>query len=202
MKIPFTWIIIAALIVVILLQRACVKGGGELTPPKIDTIWRTVRDTVKQKIPVPYEVVKEGKPYPVEVVDTEFLTVRQNVDTAAILRDYFVTRFYIDTAKLKYGTLFIRDSVTQNKIKFRQIVADWSIPTVSAVQTAPPRNQVYVGLDLGSNGTSTIGFGPMALLKTKLDHIYGLGASYIPGTGMYFHGSLFYKITLSKPKIF
>jgi hypothetical protein len=196
----FNWtaiVIILVLIGVIVLQRSCGSKCPTIPPAKTDTVYLHVRDTILQDHPIPYAVIKEGKPYPVSVKDTEFITVMQNVDTAAILRDYFVTRFYIDTSKTKYGTLFIRDSVTQNRIKFRQIIADWNIPEVHTVQPAPLRNQVFVGLDIGSNG-KTLGFGPSLLLRTKTEAMYGLGASYVPGLspGLFFHLSSYWKIHL------
>lgn len=181
----FTWtsaslVIILLLLGIIFFLRECSGKCPEMPAAKTDTVYLKKTDTVLQDHPVPYEVVKEGKPYPVMITDTEFLTVTQKVDTGAILQDYFATRFYVDTNRTQYGTLFIRDSVTQNKIKFRQVIADWRIPQITTIQPAATRNQVYGGLSMGSDG-QYLGFGPDLTLLTKQAHMYGLGMNFIPG---------------------
>lgn len=199
MRIPLTYIIIAVLIGIIVFLQEC---GGKKCPTvsvKTDTVYIRVHDTITQVVPKPVEVIREGKPYPIVQTDTMFLTEIEHVDTSRILADYFATRYYVDTSRTTYGTLFIRDSVTQNKIKFRQIIADWKIPEVH--QTAVVnKTQVFGGVDIGSTGTF-LGLGGSLMLKTPQDRMYGLGASYLAGQGLYVHGSLLWKIHFSPVKL-
>lgn len=200
-----TWNSLSVLIILVLcgiifFLQECRKGCPVMPAAITDTQYVKIHDTVTKEKLVPYEVIKEGKPYPVTVTDTEFLTVTQAVDTPAILRDYFVTRFYIDTSKTKYGTLFIRDSVTQNRIKYRQVLAEWNIPEVHTVQPAPLRNQVYAGFSIGADG-QYLGFGPDVTLLTKRQHIYGLGADFIPGKPIFYRVKTAWLIHIPKIKL-
>lgn len=182
-KINTTRLIIALVIIgllIIVFLRECRQKPSPPASPKVDTTYITIRDTVKQQIPVPYEVIKEGKPFMVTKLDTQFIVVVQPVDTIAILQDYFAKRYYRDTAKTTYGYVYILDTITQNKIKYRRVIADWKVPEIHSVTAAPVKNQIYFGLNVCSNGAQ-LGFGPDIFLKTKGDHIYTLGADYMPG---------------------
>lgn len=192
----FPYGVILILFAVIWLQRSCLKCPAP-QEVKSDTVRISVHDTARIDRPVPYEVVKEGKPYPVEVIDTVFDMVREHIDTFAIVQDYFVQRKYSDTARTKYGNMIVSNTVTQNKLFSQAILTNFSIPEVHSVIAAPLKNQFFVGFNVGSNG-STLGFGPSVLLRTKTEAIYGLGASYMPGLDkpLYFCLSSFWKIHL------
>lgn len=196
MKIPFTWIIIAALVLIIVLQRACTP---EVKPVQIagksDTTYVHIHDTIREVKLIPITKIVEHRPAPITISDTVFLPETAVVDTANILKDYFATRNYSDTNEIAYGNFIIQDAITQNKVKTRVIAYNLSIPEIKQTLITPQKNQVYLGLDIG--GTKDwISFGPQFTLKTKTDKMYHLGASYTTQNQFYFHVGTDWKIHL------
>lgn len=189
-------LIIAALIALIVLGRAC--SSTPIVPVvKHDTVYVTIRDTFLLDRPIPSEEIENGKQVPLVMVkhDTTFYVTKENVDTATILNDYFAEKIYRDTAKSKFGEIRITDTVTQNKIKGRSVYADWKIPVVTNSTVVPPKLKLFGGFDIGSNGTTTVGFGPIIQIQTKNDNLYHLGADFLPGIGgTYFHAGISWKI--------
>lgn len=193
-KIP--WYIIIGLVVIILLQRACTpsnKCPSALTVVKHDTSWQAFSKHDTVRVLVPYAKIVDHHPEPITITDTVFETVFQNVDTAAILRDYFATRFYSDTNSTDIGKVIIRDSVTQNKIKWRDVLFDLKFPVINNLAIIKPHNQVYIGIDVGGTN-SWISFGPQFTLKTASDKMYHFGASYTTDNKFYFHLGTDWKI--------
>ena len=185
-------LIIAALVAIIILQRSCNQPKSIVTT-KVDTIWLAVHDTMVDYHPVPVEVIKNGKPVQITKHDTTFYVTKESVDTATILSDYFVQRIYADTAVGKLGKIYIKDTVTQNKIVGRSVRADLLVPSTTTIKPEPPKAKVFAGLGLGNN-TQNIGFGPRLFLLTKRDALYGAGADVIPGQPVYYHIDLGWKI--------
>lgn len=195
----FYIVIIAALLAIILLQRSCNKCPSPASVTKTDTVYVTVRDTFVDEHPIPIEVFNStGQLQPITLRDTFFSVIKEPVDTAAILNDYYLTRIYSDTAIFKYGKLMIRDTVTQNKLRGRRVLGVFdSIPIITKTVTTPLslRSKVYIGFDIGSNGTTTLGAGPTLLLQTKKDQLYNIGVDFIPGlNGAYYHLGTLWKI--------
>lgn len=187
--------LIGILILIIVFQRACTKPCQPITITKTDTVWLTYRDTIIDEHPVPVQVFKNGKPIIVTKIDTQFYVTKEPVDTATILEDYMATRIYKDSAANKYGTVWIQDTVTQNKIAGRRIWADIHIPQVTNTIPALTRNKIFAGLGVGSTG-QTIGFGPRLFLLSKRDAMYGAGADVLPGQQPYYHINILWKIHL------
>lgn len=158
---------IALIIVVILLAKCkgCKEGG---TIVKIDSVTTVIHDTVPFDIPIyvpqPY-AVKE--PVPVYVLGPE--TVRE-VDTAAILKDYYSTRFYSDTQKLDRATIIINDQISENRIKQRQlsgnIIHDSITTTITKTIEAKKKNTVWFGLT-GQGGNVPMAIGPSLMFLQK-----------------------------------
>jgi hypothetical protein len=175
----FPYGVILVLIGIIMLQRSCLKCAP-CPSVKSDTVYVKSRDTIIEHVPIPYEVIKEGKPILITVRDTEFVTQLEHVDTAAILSDYFASRNYSDTGITKYGNIVVRNTVTQNKLLNQSIITNFAVPEVHSVTTLPPKFQLFGGFAIGSNGF-TLAAGPDLMAKTKRDAIYGLSIQYVPG---------------------
>jgi hypothetical protein len=186
-------LIIAALVAIIILQRSCNQPPKPVVVTKVDTVWIRYQDTIVDYHPVPVEVIKNGKPVQVTKHDTTFYVTKEAVDTATILSDYFAQRIYSDTAVGDHGKIYIKDTVTQNKIVGRSIRADLLFPSTNTIKPAPLKAKVFAGLGLGNN-TQNIGFGPRLFLLTKRDALYGAGADVIPGQPLYYHIDLGWKI--------
>lgn len=200
-KTTLTYIaVIAVLLAIIVLQRECnkpvIKQADIIV--KHDTLYIPVKDTFYLDRPVPVEVIKNGVAQVVTKYDTSWQVIKEPVDSAAILADYMLTRIYKQDFTTKYGHITVSDTVEQNKLRGLGALLTLNIPQVntSITKPVPPKNKIYIGFNLGSNG-STLGFGPNVMLQTKQDHLYGLGASYLPGTqGMYYQVHTLWKIHL------
>jgi len=176
----FKNIAIAALIIYVLLQwfnPGGVMPGGrtiridgkkyEVIKHEIDTI-----DVIKTKV-----VTKKGEDIYHETIVEKEVIVPVNVDTTAILKDYYSKVLYKDVLVLpdSLGTVAVTDTISQNKILGRTFNASVKqrIIKETTIVKEPARNQVYYGLNGGFNKedvVSSIGAG--LILKTKKDKIY------------------------------
>lgn len=128
--------------------------------PKPDTIIR------QAKAPAPQIVYQDGPP----------TYIMQDVDTAAILQDYFARVYYRDTLTTQYGAVTLEDTISQNRIQARRWATNFTIPTITKTVTvaADSSNQVYFGFSALS-GRSAIGAELNFTLKTKNDKQYEVG---------------------------
>ena len=193
--------IIAVLIAIILLQRACTKPCPPPIVCKADTVKIYIHDSIIK--PVPVSVVKYilGKPQsvPVSASDTLFMPDDNfNGDTEKLLDDYMAIRNYSDTTKTQFGDIISESAVTQNKLKSHKIISHLSI--VDSIPAAPvlkPKNQVYIGVSLlGEQKQLLEGIGPVITLKTKHDHLYSVSAHYMAGGNFLFQATTQWKIHL------
>jgi len=142
---------------------------------------------------------------------TIYVTTIQNVDTAAILKDYLVFTTTKDTLKLSnnQGFVYLNETVNQNKIVDRKFSATIKPKIVRETPPPPPpiRNQVFFGINGAvskEDWVNSIGLG--LILKTKKDHLYqinlGAGNRTIDGTSgefrPYIGGGVYWKIKLKK----
>jgi hypothetical protein len=202
-KINFTYIIIAVLVVIIFLQRACSSVSTTEEPTvitKYDTVWKKTHDTITKKVQVvKIQYIKpEGSKYtPGESIDT------CNARFKVLLKEHSAVRVYSDTIKLdSIGKITIIDTVWLNKLKQRTYIKDYKIPfvtkTVTIIKEQDPKRQLYIGGNLfGDKGTLQL-LTPGILYKTKKDQIYqvNVGISF-DGTITYGVG-MYWKIKLKK----
>lgn len=183
--------------IIIIVQFAVILFLRECSPEKVcmpvSVIERT--DTVPgDPVPVPYPV---RVPIP---ADTVYVPFSHIVDTAAILRDYFATRFYSDTIRNDSSFLvIINDSVSHNRITYRQPYIQNLRPTAintTIINTNPPRTKVYVTGFIGGN-KEKFGAGAGALLINKKDN--GYGYQYDALNDMHYL-AMHFKISLRKNK--
>lgn len=93
----------------------------------------TIRIDSIIKVPVPSPVVEVPVPVPA------------NVDTAAILSDYYTQRMYDDTLiNDQFVTLMLRDTVYNNKLLGRTVHYNLSMPTIKV-----PTHEITVTGDFG-----------------------------------------------------
>jgi hypothetical protein len=133
-------IIIVLLILVILLLRWCSPkqiDPGVVKTTVVETIkYDTIRETTEKYVPVPG---------PVEY-DTTYLY--RDIDTTAILRDYFASYSYSDTVRLDSVKVIVKDTVSQNKIKSRVVEYELLYPTKTVTITHDRylnRREFYIG---------------------------------------------------------
>jgi len=164
-----------------------------------------VHDTIPMEVPVYLHgetILKDT---------TIYVTTIQNVDTAAILKDYLVFTTTKDTLKLSnnQGFVYLNETVNQNKIVDRKFSATIKPKIIRETPPPPPpiRNQVFFGINGAvskEDWVNSIGLG--LILKTKKDHLYqinlGAGNRTIDGTSgefrPYIGGGVYWKIKLKK----
>jgi hypothetical protein len=202
-KTNFSYIIIAVLIAVIFLQRSCsttTKDGKEILKidgKKYEVLKREI-DTVM--VPVNHNVYKSGKDIYHDV--PVYIQIPLNADTAAILKEYFAMHVYKDTLQLKdsLGYVSVIDTITKNGLMGREWNAKVNKITINNTTYLKelPRTQLYLGGSLGIQKPSYTSIGFNAILKTKNDHMYGIGIGTNSQLNAYIQGSMLWKISLKK----
>ena len=212
-------LLILLLVSVIFLMRGCgtdygdkeiVKVDGkdyELIKQEVDTVYVEKEVKVTKYVPkyITKEVIKE-------------VEIPADVDSLAIVREYFASYKVTDTLQLAYdfpevvtdslgnkpsgdlGYGILTDIISQNTIQSREIDWFFKIPTVynTTIVKELPKNEFYYGFGVGVDQTN--GFGNLSvngLLKTKKMNIYGLNIGLSNQAGEYkpFVGtSLYWKI--------
>ena len=212
-------LLILLLVGIIFLMRGCGTDYGdkeiinvdgedfELIKKEIDTVFVEKEIQVTKYVPryITKEVIKE-------------VEIPIDVDSLAIIKDYFSKVTVTDTLNLDYdfpkevtdslgqtppsslGFGILTDVISQNRIESREIDWFFKIPTVynTTIVKELPKNEFYYGFGLGVDQTN--GFGNLSvngLLKTKKMNIYGLNIGLSNQTGQYkpFVGtSLYWKI--------
>jgi hypothetical protein len=105
-------------------------------------------------------------------------TVYKDIDTTAILADYFSTYVYSDTVKKDSLTVIINDSVSENKIRSRNIQYTMlyrTILTETTIEKILNNREFYIGVGLIGNANNFSYIGPEVLLRTTKRQAYGLG---------------------------
>ena len=202
-KTNFSYIIIAVLIAVIFLQRSCsssTNNGKEILKidgKKYEVLKREI-DTVM--VPVNHNVYKSGKDIYHDV--PVYIQIPLNADTAAILKEYFAMHVYKDTLQLKdsLGYVSVIDTITKNGLMGREWNAKVNKITINNTTYLKelPRTQLYLGGSLGIQKPSYTSIGWNAILKTKNDHMYGIGIGINSQLNTYIQGSMFWKISFKK----
>jgi len=173
----------------------------ELIKHEIDTI-----EVVKTKI-----VTKKGEDIYHETIVEHEVRVPVNVDTNAILKEYYTKVLYKDVLVLpdSLGTVAVTDTISQNKIFGRTFNANVKQRTIkeTTIVKELPKNQVYFGFGGQFNKTDLItGLSTGVILKTKTDKIYqvnlGVSNSTIDGVNgefkPYVGAGVYWKIRLKK----
>lgn len=204
-KLDLKTILILSLIIVILLMRACSTTGdpkkGEMIKVNgkkyivvkhdIDTIYKPVTQVVYR----PGEVIFVDKPV--------YVQVPTNVDTAAILQDYYTKYPYKDTLKLTEGLGFIaiNDTIFKNRILNRTF--DSHVNKITIKETLyleqPPKVMVFIGGVAGFDKVNIVNFvGPSLLIKNKKDKVYSIGIGYSNAKTVSLQGGIYWKIKFKK----
>jgi hypothetical protein len=201
----FNYLVILALVVIIIMQRSCSRAPKntkeiiKIAGKKYEVVKRET-DTIR--VEVAHNVYKKGQDIYHEV--PVYIDVPENVDTAAILKNYYTLNVYKDTLKLKdsLGYIAVTDSISKNILlgrtwdaKINKTVIDNKI-----YLKASPKVQVYVGGSLGlqkpSNFRSCFNhIGGNLLLKTKSDEMIGIGVGVNSQLNTYFQGTYLWKIS-------
>ena len=199
----FSYLVIAALVIVIFFMRSCNgtrNGGNEII--KVDSkkyeVIKRVTDTIR--VPVVQTVYIPGKDIIHEVIN--YVNIPANVDSLAIVKDYFATRVYKDTLKLEgdLGYITVTDSITKNALAGRLWNSNVNKTTIdnTIYLKELPRTQLYIGGSLGMQRPENLTIGGNLILKDKKDRMYGIGYGVNSQLNSYFQASMLWKISLKK----
>lgn len=184
------YVIIIILIGIIFLQRECHRCPEVQTITTIDTI---PGDSIPYAVEVPKPI-----PYWIDTGSWHYQT--QQIDTMAILRDYFARVYYLDTLK-NDSSAFIAliDTVHMNRLQGRQLTflnrRPISIIHTTAIQQPEDRVKLYAGAMLALTPENRSDIGPVLMMMTPK----GAGYSYAYGINEKTHTFTFlWKINLRK----
>jgi len=152
-----------------------IKIGGKeyvLLSMDKDTVW--VDETITKTNYVPIKG------------DKIIVEVPAEIDTLAILQDYYAKYAYSDTVLLdSIGTVQINDTISKNKIISRSLIFNYKIPLITETITVKekPTNQLYLGGGVNFDKTDFLNSAYVgAILKTKKDKIFVLNAGVSTAT--------------------
>lgn len=195
-------LLIVGLIALLLFTRGCndkdiTKGGTTVVNGKTYQNITQVVDTIY--VPTRQTVYKPGKTIYKET--PVFVAMPREVDTVAILKDFYCKEVYKDTLKLNDGLGYVSviDTVSQNKIIGRvwnSQVNKIIVKDTKIVKKAPV-NQLYIGAVGGFDRVNIVNYvGPTLVFKTKKDKLYSLGIGYGTNKQISLQGGIFWKIKL------
>jgi hypothetical protein len=142
------WLIIGMLIVLIVMLQQCRRP----VPPEVTTT--IIRDTIPGDS-IPYEVMLP-KPYPVYKDTGSTKWKYKDVDTCAILKDYFAEYYYSDTLKDDTSAFVqVNDIVTTNRLQNRKLIFQNRRPTTITTTITNigelPHHKFYIGGGIGKS---------------------------------------------------
>jgi hypothetical protein len=165
------YLVIIAVLILLLSLEKCGNGCSfipVLPPAKVirtvDTVYTVVTKDVPTYIPKWKTIIKY-------VHDTTKI-----IDTTYVIGDYYSTYFYQDSLINDTLCFYINDSISENKIKSRDLKYVMSFPTIKIHDVViQNKNEYYIGLGLVGNQKNINYFGPEFLLRTKRKDVYGIG---------------------------
>jgi hypothetical protein len=202
----FPYIIIAALALIIVVQRTC---NNPVTPVKPNTqitidgkkydVKKDVVDT--QWVPAKPQIVY--KPGATIYVDSPiYVPVPLNTDTAEILKDYFAKRTSKDTLHLEdsLGYVSVLDTIQKNRIFSRTWNSHVNKVLIHDTKyiTPEPVTQWYIGGLIGAHKPNLAMAGASLIIKNKKDQLYGINAGYTSNLDLFVQGTVLWKIRLKR----
>ena len=172
--------IIAVLVAIIFLQRACTPKCPTVTEmlPIYDTILKHDTSVVVKKMKITSHDTTYIPEDPIYMLDTSCDLVKERFNK--VVKMHTTKNMYIDTILIDtFGKIYIYDTVQFNTLGNRGIVKNYTIPIITKYVPTPipPKRQLYIGGGLDGtyiNKTPNINVAKAGLLfKTKKDQIYG-----------------------------
>ena len=180
-------ILIVVLVAVVLFMRNCDKP----TPTEPKEIIKTrveyinVRDTIPQYIP-------KWKDRVIVVTDT----IKEPIDTSLVLTDYYSKYYYEDTLTIDtMGFVYVKDTVTQNKIVSRNLQYHLEIPKITIEKTTfINEREFYVGPTVIGNRSGLNNVGTEILMRTKKSQLYSVGVGINAELQPTISGGIYWKL--------
>lgn len=204
----FKWSVALILGVLAFIFGKSCNCNGKGTLVKTDTISVT-HDTVIHHYDTTF--VSVPKPYKVTYHDTlesEGPVTYYPIDQyppaiQKMLTEYNATKFYKDSLQLKYGKVYVADTLRWNRITGQSITANLSIPEITntvTIQTQAPRRVTgFIGAEIiGSPTTPFYMTGVNLGLMMRSQKYYGIGALLDKNGNVWYKGEFKIPIRLHK----
>ena len=194
--------IIAVLVIIILLQRACTPQGTPKVIPQItyDTILKHDTSVVVKKMKIASHDTTYIPEDPIYMFDTSCETARETFNK--LVKKHVTKNMYIDTILIDtFGKVLVYDTVQFNQLGNRGIVKNYTIPIITRYIKVPaePKRQLYVGGALLATKDLMINAAELGLIyKTKKDQMYGVKAQLDFKGNLSYGLQSYWKISLKK----
>lgn len=183
-------LIIVVLVIVILLLRWC--SSSPTPEPEVITTTEIKWDTITREIA---HYIPEWNDRFISVRDTIWIESHRDIDTASILEDYFASYYYSDVISNDSVTITINDTITENKIKSRNIKYDILYPTITITnETVINKRGFYAGVGIGGTPDNFNYIGAEGLFKSKNRTAIGLGIGINNEFKLAIMGKLYWKL--------
>ena len=181
------FLLIVVLAALLFYQRSC--SSPEPVEPKVIVETVTKYDTVET---IKTEYVPKWRTR----IETIHDTIPSDIDTAAILRDYYLKYFYTDTMEIDtIGYAVVSDTISRNTIISRDFKSNIFIPTITLKKTVYiNENEWYWGLGIQGTASQLNYLGGQLLYRTKKKNAYGFGIGVNQEFNPVFSGTLYWRL--------
>lgn len=194
--------IIAVLIAIIFLQRACTPQVTPEVIPQVtyDTILKHDTSVVVKKMKITSHDTTYIPEDPIYMLDTSCDIVKERFQK--LVKLHTTKNMYIDTILIDtFGKIYVYDTVQFNTLGNRGIVKNYTIPIITRTIKVPaePKRQLYVGGGLLATKDLMINAAELGLIyKTKKDQMYGVKAQLDFKGNLSYGLQSYWKISLKK----
>ncbi len=178
-------LLIIVLVALLFLQRSCSSPNpiDPVTITEIVTKWDTVKVEKTKYVPKCRDRIIHD-------------TIPANVDTTAILKDYYTKYFYTDTIELDtIGSIIVKDTVTKNLILSRNVQSNIFVPTTTVNKTIYIyKKEFFGGVSVGATNQAVQNINGELLYVNKKRDAYGFGIGLNPDFQPVYTVRMYWKI--------
>ncbi len=160
------------------------NGGSKTTTDTLtiirDTTYHQV-DTFVSYVPKPYKVIEHDT----LEIDGEPIVKWKEIPTTVlnVYKDYHSKKYYNDSFNVKYGTLYLYDTVRGNSIVGKGFSLKQSIPEITnTIVVEKPRVKGFLGVEVMGNRNTPIAYtGVSFSLLMKTNQMYSVKGGLLSG---------------------
>ena len=194
--------IIAVLIAIIFLQRACTPKCTKTR--ELVTIYDTILKHDSSVVVKKMKIASHDTTYipedPIYMFDTSCEKAKETFNK--LVKKHVTRNMYIDTILIDtFGKVLVYDTVQFNQLGNRGIVKNYTIPIITRYVKVPaePKRQMYIGGGLLATKDLMINAAELGLIyKTKKDQMYGVKAQLDFKGNLSYGLQSYWKISLKK----
>jgi hypothetical protein len=193
-KISYLLGVISALIIFIILLRACEKPCEPEKVPVVNTIIDTVYvDVIKQvtkKVTI-YKTDTEYVKEPWMIPDTNYAKLKKQFED--LVDQYASSKIYVDSVVI--------DTVSKNTLLTRKYFHDYKIPIITITKEIPlpPKRELFLGAGLSFNyPTVPQSITTGLIFKDKKNHLFALQCGVNTKGIVTYNASMYWNINFKK----